>query len=394
MSPDIQTFLEHNYGPNLMVVCIAIVLSYLLNHKVKTVPVAIFTLLISIMFFQMELVEHMHIDSQISVTFGFAGLIGLSIAMIPIGLEIQDFSVFVKPKFIAIISMIVGVSLLLACFISMESYEKTIGYAALLLTSSLAVLNVFIQVRPKILHTNLVKLAMPIGFTTDCVLWIIISLLKINHEVGISLESVMPQLIVLFGSMLVVFLGVKWWWNIVPKHLNIGIWVWVGSGIAFAFYAVGFSPVLGAIFGGLVVPSHIKHKFAHEYNKLFDFAMVFYMASVGFKIHELIDLESFKMAIEIILLTSIVKFLGIKYSGLFGSREIAPALYILGNGGTMLIAAGIALSSTLSDGTSILPHNTSVVVAIVACLYTVAAAIYFQKNPIEVDEHLVPSEAH
>ncbi len=360
----------------------------------KAVPVAIFTLVISIFFFQMEMVEHLHLEHQISITFGFAGLIGLSIAMIPIGLEIQDFSVFFKARFIGIITMITGISLILACVVSTESFEKILAYAALLLTSSLAVLNVFIQVRPKILHTNLVKLAMPIGFTTDCILWIMISLLKTNHETGITFESILPQLIVLFGSIFIVFLGVKWWWCHIPKYLNISIWLWVALCFAFAFYAVGFSPVLGAIFGGLVVPAQVKHKFAHEYNKLFEFAMLFYMATVGFKIHELIDFESIKMAFEIILLTSIVKYIAIRYSGLFDKKEISPALFILGNGGTMLIAAGIALSSTLSDGSSILPHNTPVVVAVVACVYTVVAALYFKRNPIEVDESLIPSTAH
>lgn len=370
-----------------MVVCLAIVASFLLNHKVKTIPVAIFSLIISILFFQMELFEHLHLDSQISTTFGFAGLIGLSIAMQPIGLEIQDFSIFAKARFWLIIFMIISLSVLLACVISTESFEKVVGYGALLLTSSLAVLSVFIQVRPAILRTNLVKLIMPIGFTTDCALWIIISLLKINHEQGgITLESILPQMVVLFGSMAIVFLGVKWWWALVPEHLNISIWFWIGGVFSFAFYIVGFSPVLGAIFGGLVVPCKIKHQYDHKFKSVFEVAMMFYMASVGFKIHDLIDFSSFEVAMEIILLTTIAKYIAIKFSGLFSDKEVIPALIVLANGGTMLIAAGISLATEFADSTSILPHNTSVVVAIVAVLYTVAAAIYFEIYPIEVDE--------
>ena len=394
MNLEIQALLEHSYGLNFIVILLAIFFSFILNHNIKRVPVAIFSLAVSIIFFQIELIEHTHLEKEIALLYGYLGLAALSIAMQPIGLEIHEYSVFLKAKFWLIIFLIFGSSGILACFITIESFELIAGYTALLLTSSLAVLNVFIQIRPKILNTNLVKLAMPIGFTTDCGLWILISFLKINHEVGITFETILPQIVVLFGSILIVFLGKKWWWDLIPENHNIDIWIPIGGIFAFAFFVVGFSPVLGAIFGGLVVPNKVKHKLAHENNRFFGHAMLFYMATVGFKIHDIIDLQSFKIAFEIICLTTIVKFIGIKYSGLFTRNEILPALFILGNGGTMLIAAGVALASPLIDGTSILPHNTPVVVAIVAVIYTVAASFYFDKHPIEVNKTEIESKSH
>lgn len=366
-----------------VVIAAIIFVSKAVGRKYTTIPIAIWCLITSILVDQFQILEHIHVDSEVSQNLSVFGLAMISSAMFQIGLEVTDFKLLGKSKFWLFIGLIVlapgGIY-----FLSMGNSNalQCIAYGLLLFTSSLAVVAVFVQRQPELFHNRLIKSVMVIGVTTDILLWVGIGILNALHHEGSSvIDGILPQMVAILGSIFIIALGKIWWWN---KALSVRpiIWFVLGGIIAFGFHKTGLSPVLGAIFGGLMVPERMKHRVSKNLTPIFTWSMLVYMSTVGFKVHELLSPEALEIAVGFIVITTVGKSLAIVCgNSLFFKGRFIQVVALLGNPGTM----GIAAAATLSHE-GLVSQAVFEGMVIVAIIYTVLAGIVLKKNPIQIEE--------
>lgn len=371
--------MPYDYIMYVIAIPVIIYISRKLGARFPIIPTAIFGLITSYAINQIELLEHMQKDVEAAHNLSYLGLIMISASVFPIGLEIADFRLLKNLKFWLFISLLVSIPGGIY-FLSGNSIDvlERIAIELLLFTSSLAVLAVFIQRDPSMAYSNLVKTVMMTGGITDVILWVGIGILKTmkNDEVTL-IEGIAPQLGILFLSIMIVVAGKMWWWSKVP-YINPKIWLALGGIVAFGFWWVGLSPVLGAIFAGLMVPELYKHRVSKDLYPIFTMTMQIYMSTVGFKVNELLSWEVLAITLEFMALTTFGKGVALYCAtrmGIFPKEKFIQMLVLVGNAGTMAIAAAGALEG-------IIPQEVFDAMVLNAIFYTVFAGWILDKFPI------------
>jgi Kef-type K+ transport system membrane component KefB len=357
----------------MLLIAPTIFLAYFASLKIKVIPWPIWCFIIGSCFVEIELVESIRFDHIVTEDLLSLAPWFIGVAMFQIGLEATIFTYLRDIKFWALIFMIIAIpGTFIYLFLGFQGIEL-VGTIALNFTSSLAVVAVFINLHPKLFDHPLIKKIMITGVTTDVILWIIVGFLDIIRKEGtLSIESATPQILVLIIFIFAIYTGIKYWWD----KFELPSVVWLVTSIIFAevFNAVGFNLLLGTIFTGMLVPNNQKHEVSKELDIVFRIAMLAYMASVPYKQSEPLNLEALYYALEFILITTSGKYLAIRFSGFFDKKHMFVSTILLGNPGTM----GIAAASVMAHA-HIISENIFMAMSIEAVVYTVLAGIILEK---------------
>jgi hypothetical protein len=370
-------------GGLCLLIAPTLILAYIANRYIKTIPWAIWALIFGVLFSEIELIEKIKVNHIVTDDLLAVGTWMIAIAMIQIGLEASDFSFLKNMKFWTLILLIILIPSLIGYLALSLIGTELIGVIALLFTSSLAVVAVFINEKPELFDHKLIKTIMITGIATDITLWIVIGILDISVKNNgiITFNDILPKIYVITIAILSIVTGIKYWWKKV--YIEPIVWLLISSIIGVIFYSVGFNPLLGTIFGGLMVPMKDKHHVSDKLEPFFKFSMLIYMGTVGFKLHNSINMEALYYAIAIIVITTIGKYFAIRFSGLIPRENLNQTTMFLGNPGTM----GIAASAVMAHE-GIIRESLFMAMVIVAIFYTILAGIFFKKYPLEIKENL------
>ena len=368
-------------GGLCLLIAPTIICGYFANKYVKIIPWAIFCLIIGVTLSEVEIIEQVQVSHVVTEDILALSSWAIAIAMMQIGLEATDFSYIGNFRFWLVLALIVIIPGSFAYLILDLSGLELAGVITLSYTTSLAVVAVIVNEKPELFEYSLIKKVMIVGIGLDVILWIWIGVLTVIKEKNggeFSFYDILPQLSVIAGAILVVATGVKYWWEKVENsNIDPIIWLLISCIVGVIFYSVNLNPLLGTIFGGMIVPSKNKHKVSDTLDPFFKFSMLIYMSTVGYKLHHSFTMEAVYYALVIILTSNVGKYIALRLSGFIYKKDINHGTGFLGNLGTMGIAAAAVMAHL-----HIIDEVFLMAAVIAAIIDTLCFGIFLKKNPI------------